>query len=116
MRDKFLAGRGCPNLSQYDVHTLTGVVKDFLRSLKEPLIPHSQWSVFTQAATNPDVTDGMSELFQAISEMPQPNRDTLAFLMLHFQKVRSKGLPIQCKTERFILNYFLRLVRARKLR
>jgi len=87
LRDKFLAGRGCPNLSQYDVHTLTGVVKDFLRSLKEPLIPHSQWSVFTQAATNPDVTDGMSELFQAISEMPQPNRDTLAFLMLHFQKV-----------------------------
>ena len=79
LRDKFLAGRGCPNLSQYDVHTLTGVVKDFLRSLKEPLIPHSQWSVFTQAATNPDVTDGMSELFQAISEMPQPNRDTLAF-------------------------------------
>ena len=89
LREKFLAGRGCPNLSQCDVHALTGLVKDFLKSLREPLIPHSQWTVFTQAATNPDVTDGMSELFQAISEMPQPNRDTLAFLMLHFQKVRS---------------------------
>jgi len=87
LREKFLAGRGCPNLSQCDVHALTGLVKDFLKSLREPLIPHSQWTVFTQAATNPDVTDGMSELFQAISEMPQPNRDTLAFLMLHFQKV-----------------------------
>lgn len=87
LREKFLAGRGCPNLSQSDVHALTGVVKDFLKSLREPVIPHSQWAVFTQAATNPDVTDGISELFQAISEMPQPNRDTLAFLMLHFQKV-----------------------------
>ena len=116
MRDKFLAGRGCPNLSQYDVHTLTGVVKDFLRSLKEPLIPHSQWSVFTQAATNPDVTDGMSELFQAISEMPQPNRDTLAFLMLHFQKVQCKGFQFNAKLKDKFLTNFLRLLRARKQR
>jgi len=87
LRDKFLLGKGCPNLSQYDVHTLTGVVKDFLRHLREPLITHSMWSVFTQAATNPDVTDAMSELFQAISELPQPNRDTLAFIMLHLQRV-----------------------------
>ena len=64
MRDKFLAGRGCPNLSQADVHTLTGVIKDFLRSLREPLIPHSMWMMFTQAASNPDMTDGESDLFQ----------------------------------------------------
>jgi len=87
LRDKFLAGRGCPNLSQADVHTLCGVLKDFLRSLKEPLIPHSMWIVFTQSSCNPDMTDGMSDLFQAISELPQPNRDTLAFVMLHLQKV-----------------------------
>jgi len=87
MRDKFLAGRGCPNLSQADVHTLTGVIKDFLRSLREPLIPHSMWMMFTQAASNPDMTDGESDLFQAISELPQPNRDTLAFILLHLQKV-----------------------------
>eukprot|EP00092_Neocalanus_flemingeri_P040430 GFUD01044031.1.p1 GENE.GFUD01044031.1~~GFUD01044031.1.p1 ORF type:complete len:697 (-),score=180.39 GFUD01044031.1:226-2316(-) len=87
MRDKFLACRGCPNLSQADVHTLCGVVKDFFRSLREPLIPHSMWSVFTQGATNPDMTDAMSALFQAVSELPQPNRETMAFMMLHLQKV-----------------------------
>ena len=87
LREKFLVGKGCPNLSQYDVHTLTGVVKDFLRGLREPVITASMWSVFTTAATNPDVTDAMSELFQAISELPQPNRDTLAFIMLHLQRV-----------------------------
>ena len=92
MKEKFLAGKGCPNLTNSDVHTLTGVVKNFLRSLKDPLIPRSMWSVFTKAATNPDVTDGVSEMFQAISEMPQPNRDTLAFIMLHLQKVMNKDI------------------------
>ena len=83
------------NLCQYDVHTLTGVVKDFLRNLREPLITHSMWSVFTQAATNPDVTDAMSELFQAISELPQPNRDTLAFIMIHLQGVTFCNLYLE---------------------
>ena len=87
LREKFLQARGCPNLSRYEVHTLAGVVKDFLRNLSSALVPPSMWTVFTQAATNPDLTDGVSQLFQAISEMPQPNRDTLAFLMLHLQKV-----------------------------
>lgn len=87
LRDKFLAGRGCPPLGQVEVHVLCGVIKDFLRNLREPLVPASMWSVFTSAASNPDTTDGESELFQAVSELPQPNRDTMAFLMLHLQKV-----------------------------
>lgn len=87
LRDKFLAGRGCPPLGQVEVHVLCGVIKDFLRHLREPLVPASMWTVFTSAASNPDTTDGESELYQAISELPQPNRDTMAFLMLHFQKV-----------------------------
>ena len=97
LKEKFFAGRGCPNLSHYDIHTLTGVVKDFLRSLKEPLITHSSWHVFTQAATNPDVTDAMSELYQAISQLPKPNRETLAFLVLHLQKVNINFMKLTSK-------------------
>ena len=48
LRDKFLAGRGCPALGQVDVHVLCGVVKDFLRNLREPLVPSSMWNLFTQ--------------------------------------------------------------------
>ena len=48
LRDKFLAGRGCPNHGQVDVHVLCGVIKDFLRNLREPLVPSSMWNLFTQ--------------------------------------------------------------------
>jgi len=87
LKDKFLRGKGCPNLSKIDVHVLCGCLKDFLRNLREQLIPQSMWAEFTQACSNPDETDGESGLFQAISKLPQPNRDTLAFLILHFKRV-----------------------------
>ena len=79
-----MKGKGCPSLWKYD-----GCIKDFLRNLREPLIPPSMWQVFVDAAGNPDDTDGISALYQAISELPQPNRDTLAFLCLHLEKVTS---------------------------
>merc|ERR1719319_1303619 len=87
LKEKFMKGKGCPNLRKYDIHVICGCIKDFLRNLREPLIPLSMWQVFVDAAGNPDSTDGDSAIYQAISELPQPNRDTLAFLCLHPQKV-----------------------------
>jgi len=89
LKEKFMKGKGCPTLRKYDIHVICGCIKDFLRSLREPLIPPSMWQVFVDAAGNPDSTDGESALYQAISELPQPNRDTLAFIILHLQKVSS---------------------------
>ncbi|TRY61890.1 hypothetical protein TCAL_14095 [Tigriopus californicus] len=82
MRDKC-----APSLSRYDIHVITSTVKKFLKSLKEPIIPHSLRRVFVDAATNPDSTDGDAALYQAVSELPRPNRDTLAYLILHLQRV-----------------------------
>ncbi len=39
------------------------------------------------AANNPDTTDRETSLYQAVSELPRPNRDTLAFIMLHLQRI-----------------------------
>ncbi|XP_045126331.1 rac GTPase-activating protein 1-like isoform X3 [Portunus trituberculatus] len=86
LKEQFLRGRGLPNLSQLDIHVVSGTLKIFLRSLKEPLITTVLWKDFTLAAreANQDCT---ASLYQAISELPQPNRDTLAWIIAHLQRV-----------------------------
>jgi len=84
--DKLMPSKGqTPNLSKYEIHAVTSCVKKFLRSLKEPVIPLSLWNVFVDAACHSDNPD--AAIIQAISELPLPNRDTLAYLMIHFQTV-----------------------------
>lgn len=89
LKEKFLKGRGVPNLSDVDITVICSTLKDFLISLKEPLITPSLWSDFVRAATITDQQDADAAMYQAISELPQPNRDTLAFLILHLQRVSS---------------------------
>jgi hypothetical protein len=38
----------------------------------------SLWQDFVKAAENSDAEDGRASIYQAISELPQTNRDTLA--------------------------------------
>ncbi|VVC27730.1 Hypothetical protein CINCED_3A023047 [Cinara cedri] len=91
LKEKFR--KGVPNLSDVDIHVVCGCLKDFLRTLDDPLIPHYDWKTFTDAVRNSkDETE--HRLYQAISLLPQPNRNTLAYIMLHLQKV---GATPDCK-------------------
>ncbi|EEB20373.1 Rac GTPase-activating protein, putative [Pediculus humanus corporis] len=87
LKDRFLRGKGICSLSGYDIHVVCGTIKDFLRSLGEPLVTFSLWPEFIRASENEDVSERTSALYQAVSQLPQPNRDTLAFMMQHLQKV-----------------------------
>ncbi|CAH1789295.1 unnamed protein product [Owenia fusiformis] len=88
LKEKFLRGKGMPNLTAIDdIHVVCGCLKDFLRSLKEPLVTYSLWRDFVSAAERNDQDECLSGLYQAISELPPPNRDTLAFMILHLQKI-----------------------------
>ncbi|CAG4955867.1 unnamed protein product [Colias eurytheme] len=84
LKERFLRGCGSPQLSGEDIHTVCGCVKDFLRGLREPLVSSALWADFLAAAASDDVT---AAVVQAVSQLPQPNRDTLAFLALHLQRV-----------------------------
>ncbi|XP_043269603.1 rac GTPase-activating protein 1-like [Venturia canescens] len=94
LKEKFLKNKGAPNLSEIDISTICSTLKDFLRSLREPLITVGLWADFVRATTMSDKQDADAALYQAISELPQPNRDTLAFLILHLQRVSSSP---ECK-------------------
>lgn len=87
LKERFIRGKEVPCIGNIDVHVLCGCIKDFLRSLKECLIPTALWTEFSNAVQNVDDMKKSQELFSVINKLPQANRDTLAFLMQHFQRI-----------------------------
>lgn len=87
LKERFLRGKSLPNLSLLDVHVICGCLKDFMRSLKEPLITYSLWHDFASAVDKSEAQDSSAAIYQAISELPQPNRDTIAWIITHLQRV-----------------------------
>lgn len=86
LKQKLLRTRGTPNLKNVDIPTLTGVVKSFLRSLNESLIPHNTYKDLIASTNAKNTSDISPMIMQAFNELPQPNRDTLAFLMIHLKR------------------------------
>ncbi|GAU99779.1 hypothetical protein RvY_10731 [Ramazzottius varieornatus] len=66
-----------------DVHVLCTFLKNILLSLKEPLITYALWPQFSSAAEQ----SGSQEIYNLIKQLPEPNRHTLAVLMLHLRRV-----------------------------
>uniref|UniRef100_A0A8C6K366 Rac GTPase-activating protein 1 n=2 Tax=Melopsittacus undulatus TaxID=13146 RepID=A0A8C6K366_MELUD len=88
LKEKFLRAKNVPLLSKVDdIHAICGLLKDFLRSLKEPLLTFRLNKTFMEAAEISDEDNSIAAMYQAVGELPQANRDTLAFLMIHLQRV-----------------------------
>lgn len=90
LKEKFLKNNGIPHIGDTDVHVLCGCVKDFLRSLKERLIPMRLWMEFSNASQTTPMDDDMSgnkAMIRVVEMLPQANRDTLAFIIMHFQRI-----------------------------
>ncbi|XP_056654258.1 rac GTPase-activating protein 1 isoform X4 [Monodelphis domestica] len=88
LKEKFLRAKTVPLLSKVDdIHAICGLLKDFLRNLKEPLLTFRLNKTFMEAAEIADEDNSIAAMYRAIGELPQANRDTLAFLMIHLQRV-----------------------------
>ncbi|XP_068598653.1 rac GTPase-activating protein 1-like [Brachionichthys hirsutus] len=88
LKEKLIRAKTLPPLSKIDdINVITGVLKDFLRNLPEPLLTFHLNKAFMEAAEIQDDGNSLAMLYQTISELPQPNQDTLACLMIHLQKV-----------------------------
>lgn len=86
IRERFQQGKGVPNLSKVDIYAVCGVLKDFLLSLRESLVTKSLWHTFV-SATELEHEDRVWAMWQAVTQLPPANRDTLAALVLHLQTV-----------------------------
>lgn len=88
LKEKFLRSKNIPSLSNVDdIHAICGLLKDFLRNLKEPLLTFRLNKTFMEAAEILDEDNSIAAMYQAVGELPRANRDTLAFLMVHLQRV-----------------------------
>ncbi|KAM4702187.1 rac GTPase-activating protein 1 [Discoglossus pictus] len=88
LKEKFIRGKSVPLLSKVDdIHAVCGFLKDFLRNLKEPLLTFRLNKTFMTAAEISDDDNSIAAIFQAVDELPAANRDTLAYLMIHLQRV-----------------------------
>uniref|UniRef100_A0A4W6BXX9 Rac GTPase-activating protein 1 n=1 Tax=Lates calcarifer TaxID=8187 RepID=A0A4W6BXX9_LATCA len=88
LKEKLIRGKTLPPLNKVeDINIITGVLKDFLRNLPEPLLTFHLNKAFIEAAEIQDDGNSLAMFYKTISELPQPNRDTLACLMIHLQKV-----------------------------
>ncbi|KAM9487001.1 rac GTPase-activating protein 1 isoform 3-T3 [Clarias gariepinus] len=97
LRERYLSAKGPLLLQRVDeVHVVCGLLKDFLRKLQEPLVTFALHKTFMEAAELADDDNSSAMMIQAIGELPQPNRETLAFLMLHLQRVT---LSPQCQMD-----------------
>lgn len=83
---------GMPNLSKYDVHLLTNVVKRFLQSLDESLITTTLWSHLSEAAKQHTGLEKLQYFTYFIGvDLPTANRETLAYLMLHLHAIAKQS-------------------------
>ncbi|XP_077385569.1 rac GTPase-activating protein 1-like [Festucalex cinctus] len=88
LKEKLIRGKTLPQLNKVeDINVITGVLKDFLRNLPEPILTFRLNKTFMEAAEIQDDGNSLALLYHAISDLPHPNRDTLACIMIHLLKV-----------------------------
>ncbi|CAG07188.1 unnamed protein product, partial [Tetraodon nigroviridis] len=74
-------------LDSYVIHTITGMVKRWLRELPDPLMTFDLYTDFLHAAELPDKAEKIRAVYQKIDELPPANYSTLERLIFHLVRV-----------------------------
>ncbi|XP_042284922.1 unconventional myosin-IXb isoform X1 [Thunnus maccoyii] len=74
-------------LENYPIHTITGLVKRWLRELPDPLMTFSLYSDFLHAVELPEKSERIRAVYQKVDELPPANYNTLERLIFHLVKV-----------------------------
>ncbi|XP_016897954.1 unconventional myosin-IXb isoform X3 [Cynoglossus semilaevis] len=74
-------------LDNYPIHTITGLVKRWLRELPDPLMTFSLYNDFLRAAELPEKSERIRAIYQKVDELPPSNYNTLERLIFHLVRV-----------------------------
>ncbi|KAM0611502.1 hypothetical protein ACHAP1_001254 [Verticillium nonalfalfae] len=76
-----------PENFYHDVNSVTGLLKQFLRDLSDPLLTMEQHTALIEAAKHEDDIVRRDSLHAIINSLPDPNYATLRALALHLHRV-----------------------------
>lgn len=74
-------------LDNYQIHTVTGLIKCWLRELPEPLMTFNLYNDFLYAADVPETSERLRAIYRKLEELPSPNYTTLERLIFHLVRV-----------------------------
>ncbi|XP_060729625.1 unconventional myosin-IXb isoform X1 [Tachysurus vachellii] len=75
------------SLDNYQIHTVTGLIKSWLRELPDPLMTFNLYNDFLYAADLPEKSERLRAIYRKLEELPAPNYSTLERLIFHLVRV-----------------------------
>uniref|UniRef100_H2ZZH1 Myosin IXB n=1 Tax=Latimeria chalumnae TaxID=7897 RepID=H2ZZH1_LATCH len=74
-------------LENYPIHAITGILKQWLRELPDPLMTFSLYSDFLRAVELPGKEEQQQGIYSILEQLPPANYSTLERLIFHLVKV-----------------------------
>ncbi|XP_074834075.1 unconventional myosin-IXb isoform X2 [Carettochelys insculpta] len=74
-------------LENFPIHTITGILKQWLRELPDPLMTFAQYGDFLRAVELPEKQEQLVAIYSVLEQLPQANHNTLERLVFHLVKV-----------------------------
>uniref|UniRef100_A0A8C9TC50 Unconventional myosin-IXb-like n=1 Tax=Scleropages formosus TaxID=113540 RepID=A0A8C9TC50_SCLFO len=74
-------------LEEYPIHTVTGLIKQWLRELPEPLMTYTHYSDFLHAIELPEKSEQLKAIYTVLERLPTPSFNTLERLIFHLVRV-----------------------------
>ncbi|KAM7241702.1 hypothetical protein CapIbe_006173 [Capra ibex] len=74
-------------LENFPIHAITGVLKQWLRELPEPLMTFAQYGDFLHAVELPEKQEQLAAIYAVLEHLPEANHNSLERLIFHLVKV-----------------------------
>uniref|UniRef100_A0A8C1KY75 Myosin IXB n=1 Tax=Cyprinus carpio TaxID=7962 RepID=A0A8C1KY75_CYPCA len=81
------AGPENVSLEDYPIHAVTGLVKQWLRELPEPLMTFTHYNDFLRAIELPEKQEQLQAIYKIFEQLPAANFNTLERLVFHLVRV-----------------------------